>query len=220
MKFRDRTYAALLLADELKSYKDSNAVVLAVPRGGVPIGYQLSKMLHLPLDIILCKKIGHPQNPECAIGAVCLDDIFIDTYNQSIPEDYIKSEIKRIQNRLKEQENTFLLNRSALSIESKAVILTDDGIATGKTLAACVKSLKKRKPQKIIIATPVASRSSIAELTPLVDEIVCIALPADLYAIGQFYEYFPQLTDKEVTEMLANAAYATGSVPSNVPDGK
>lgn len=214
MKFHDRTYAAFLLADELKAYKNTNSIVLAVPRGGVPIGYQLSKLLNLPLDIILCKKIGHPQNPEYAIGAVSPYEVFLDEHPDEVSDSYLQKEIDRIQNLLREQQKIFQPNQSPLDVEGKTVILTDDGIATGRTLAACVLSIKKRNPEKVIIATPVASKSAVAELTPKVDEIFCVTTPHDFHAIGQFYEYFPQVSNEDVRKLLAKAKLESSIVSS------
>jgi putative phosphoribosyl transferase len=202
MMFHDRTYAAFLLADALKSYKNTNSIVLAVPRGGVPIGYQLARLLNLPLDLVMCKKIGHPNNPEYAIGAVSLEDVYVDAAAHSVSSDYIQSTARQLQNKMEDQLKALSPLSTRLECTGKNVIITDDGIATGHTLQACIDSIRKKKPSKIIIATPIASKSAMGRLMPLVDDIICLSTPKDFYAIGQFYEYFPQVSDEEVKKLL------------------
>ena len=147
----DRIEAGLLLADKLKKYQNSNTIVLAIPRGGVPIGNVIAKSLHLPLDLILSKKIPHPFNKEFAIGGVSWDETIVDEQS-GVPEDYIEKEIVRSRQLLHEKYERYMGNREPLEVMGKNVIVVDDGIATGNTLLACINMLKKKNPLKIIVA--------------------------------------------------------------------
>ena len=151
---QDRKEAGILLSQKLEKYQNSDAIILAVPRGGVPIGYEISKNLHLPLDIILSKKIGHPLNKEYAIGAVSLDSTIINQH-PDIPKEYIEREIKHLRESMKDKYNLYMGYRKPANIKGKTVIVVDDGIATGNTLLASIEMLKKRHPKKIIVAVPV-----------------------------------------------------------------
>ena len=151
---QDRKEAGILLSQKLEKYQNSDAIILAVPRGGVPIGYEISKNLRLPLDIILSKKIGHPLNKEYAIGAVSLDSTIIDKH-PDIPKEYIEREIKQLRESMKDKYNLYMGYRKPANIKGKTVIVVDDGIATGNTLLASIEMLKKRHPKKIIVAVPV-----------------------------------------------------------------
>ncbi|MEY3417359.1 MAG: hypothetical protein RL060_1471 [Bacteroidota bacterium] len=201
--FTDRLDAAHQLAKKLDNYKDTDAVVLAIPRGGVPIGAVVARDLHLPLEILLAKKIGHPMNPEFAIGSVTLSGTVINPNLTGITEDYIVSETKKIQASLKAKYQLFMGDTAPLSLENKIVILVDDGIATGSTFQAGIASIKKHKPIKMVVAAPVASKDAVQLLKPLVDEIICVAIPALFYGVGQFYTNFSQVTDQEVISTLA-----------------
>jgi putative phosphoribosyl transferase len=146
----DRKEAGLLLAEKLIKYKGKDAVVLAIPRGGVPIGHEIAKTLELPLDIVLSKKIGHPLNPEFAIGSVAADTVIVDPH-EDVPFEYIENEIDRIREELSKKYHRYAGNREPFDIEDKIVLLVDDGIATGNTLLATVKMLRKKKPKEIVI---------------------------------------------------------------------
>ena len=203
MIFHDRTYAAFLLEEYLRPYRETDTILLAIPRGGVPIGFQLAKLLHLPLGIIQCKKIGHPSNPEYAIGAVSEDEVLLEKEGKEASEEFLAQEASRIQQSFKEKKKLFGLTDDPLDLRNKTVIVIDDGIATGKTLKACIAQIRRKFPKKIIIAVPVSSRQAKALLTPLVDDFICLHTPFDLQAISLYYEHFPQVGDEEVRKLLA-----------------
>jgi predicted phosphoribosyltransferase len=199
--FKDRAAAGLVLADQLKQYKNTPGVVLAVPRGGVPIAYVVAKELGLPLEVILTKKIGHPFNKEYAIGAATLTDYFIVPHDDVSPE-YIERELRKVRSRLQEMHTKFMGNHKPVSLEGKTVIVIDDGIATGNTLMATVQLLRQSNPGKIVIAVPVASESAVAKLTKVVDEVIVEMVPEEFYGVGSFYEDFRQVTDEDVMNYL------------------
>ena len=184
--FQNRTEAGLLLAEKLKKYKNAQGVVLAVPRGGVPVAYEVAKMLGLPLEIILTKKIGHPVNKEYAIGAASLTDYFVIPHN-NVSDEYIDAEVERIRTRLKDMYQKFMGDTEPLNPEGKTVIVIDDGIATGNTLLGTVNVLRKSKPAKIIIAVPVASQNAVKKLATEVDEVIAVLVPENFYGVGAFY---------------------------------
>lgn len=204
--FKDRYEAAMLLAKKLEKYKNKNGIILAVPRGGVPIGYYIAKELDLPLEIILSKKIGHPNNPEYAIGSVSLHGKIINENLTGVPMDYINKEADRILVGLKEKYKLFMGNRKATDLKDKTVIVVDDGIATGNTILATLEMLKTRKPKEIIIAIPVAPPDTARKLSKLVDEFICLDTPEDFMGVGQFYRNFEQVSDEEVIKFLDDAS--------------
>jgi putative phosphoribosyl transferase len=198
---QDRKEAATLLSAKLEKYQSSDAVILAVPRGGVPIGYEISKNLHLPLDIILSKKIGHPLNKEFAIGAVSLDSSFIDEH-PDISAAYIENEIKKLRASLLEKYNLYMGDRKPTDVKGKIVILVDDGIATGNTLLACIAMLRKSKPKKIVVAVPVVPFDTVGAIQQKADEFVYLIASKNFRGVGGFYEDFEQVNDDEVIRML------------------
>ncbi|MDX5418949.1 MAG: phosphoribosyltransferase [Hymenobacteraceae bacterium] len=200
---RNREEAAELLADRLEIYKGRKGVVLAIPRGGVPVGAPIAKRLGMPLEVTVSKKIGHPSNPEYAIGAVSLEDVEVDE-RIDVPHEYIEAETERLRQSLRKKYQLFMGNRKPVELEDRIVIIVDDGIATGKTLLSTVNMVKKRHPQKIIVAVPVAPRSAIEQFEAIVDEVVCLLVPPFFQAVGQFYLEFTQTSDEEVIELLRN----------------
>lgn len=201
---QDRKEAGILLSQKLEKYQNSDAIILAVPRGGVPIGYEISKNLHLPLDIILSKKIGHPLNKEYAIGAVSLDSTIINQH-PDIPKEYIEREIKQLRESMKDKYNLYMGYRKPANIKGKTVIVVDDGIATGNTLLASIEMLKKRHPKKIIVAVPVVPFDTVKVFEQNTDEFVYLMAPKDFRGVGRFYESFEQVADDEVIRMLGVA---------------
>lgn len=195
--FLDRLEAGSLLAEKLKKYKNAKGIVLAVPRGGVPVAYTIAKQLDLSMELVLTKKIGHPLNKEYAIGAASLTDYFVIPHD-NVSKEYIDQELLEIRSRLKEMHKKFMVGEEPANLEGKTVILVDDGIATGNTLMGTVHVLRKGKPAKIIIAVPVASASAVEKLSKEVDEIVAILVPEAFYGVGAFYEDFEQVSDEEV----------------------
>ena len=198
---QDRKEAAILLSDKLEKYQSSDAVILAIPRGGVPIGYEIAKNLHVPLDIILSKKIGHPLNKEFAIGAVSLDSSFIDEH-PDISAAYIESEIKKLRASLLEKYNLYMGDRKPTDVKGKTVILVDDGIATGNTLLACIAMLRKSKPKKIVVAVPVVPFDTVRAIQQKADEFVYLIASKNFRGVGGFYEDFEQVNDDEAIRML------------------
>ncbi len=201
MYFRDRTEAGLLLAEKLRKYKGKQGVVLAVPRGGVPVAYEVARELELPLELILTKKIGHPMNKEYAIGAASLSDHFVIPHEQ-VSDEYIQAELGRIRRKLREMYTTFMGDREPEPLTGKTVIVIDDGIATGNTLMGTIQVLRKSDPGRIIIAVPVASPQAVEKLSKKVDEMVVLFAPEAFYGVGAFYEDFSQVSDEEVLEYL------------------
>jgi putative phosphoribosyl transferase len=195
--FRDRSEAGLLLAQKLKKYKNMPGIVLAVPRGGVPVAYEVAKELGFPIEVILTKKIGHPGNKEYAIGAASLTDYFVIPH-ENVTQKYIEQELVRIRTRLKEMYLRFMGDKEPENLEGKTVIVIDDGIATGNTLLGTIQVLKKSNPGKIIIGVPVASESAVRKLSKEVDEVVAVFIPEEFYGVGAFYEDFAQVSDEEV----------------------
>ena len=207
MHFKNRHEAGVKLAEKLKYYKNNkDVIILAIPRGGVEIGYEIAKFLNAKLDILVTKKIGLPGDEEFAIGSVgpdkkvMLNEETIRIYN--VPQEYLdesKREIgKEIERRYKAYKGKYELQ----SLKNKIVILADDGIATGFTTKAAIDYIKSQNPKKIILAVPVAPSSLNNNIKNEVDEFICLHSTNLFFAIGQFYDYFPQLTDEEVKKYL------------------
>ena len=202
--FKNRYDAAMQLAVELEKYRGRDAIVVAVPRGGVPIGYTVAKELGLPLEIILSKKIGHPYNPEIAIGSVTLHGAVIDDRVMDVDMDYIHRTADRILHDLKEKYKLYMGNRKPRDLKNKTVIVVDDGAATGNTLMATVRAMRKDKPKEIIIAVPVSPPDTANQLRSVSDDFICLSTPHEFYGISRFYEDFSQVSDEEVIELLGN----------------
>jgi predicted phosphoribosyltransferase len=201
--FRDRIDAGVKLAAKLQKYREESGVVIAIPRGGVPVAYAVARELNLPLEIILTKKIGHPSNKEYAIGAASLTDYFVIPH-PGITDQYIQEELKEIRARLRQMQERYSHDYMPADIKDKIVILIDDGIATGNTILATIKVLNKGNPAKIIVATPVASQSAVDKLVSEVDEVVVVLIPKEFYGVGAFYQDFDQVSDQEVQNYLEN----------------
>jgi putative phosphoribosyl transferase len=199
--FRDRIEAGIMLAEKLKKYINGNGIILAVPRGGVPVAYAVAKELKLPVDIVLTKKIGHPGNKEYAIGAASLTDYFV-LPHAGVSDQYIQNEVKRVRERLREMYKKFMGDSEPESITGKTVIVIDDGIATGNTFLATIRILRKDHPAKIVAAAPVASATAVQKLAKEADEVVVASIPDEFYGVGQFYEDFQQVSDEEVMYYL------------------
>ena len=202
---QNRYEAGLLLAKKLEKYKATNTVVIALPRGGVVIGRVIADKLLLPLDIVVTRKIGHPLNPEYAIGAV--DDsgtvIFNEVEIVSVDKSWLEKEIQKQQNEAKRRVKIYRKGKK-LKLQGKDIIIVDDGIATGFTMQLAVKAMKKENPNKIIVAVPVAPLESIGKIKKEgVDEIVLLKSPEEfLGAIGAHYQEFEQVEDNKVIKLL------------------
>ncbi len=204
MVFKDRVEAGKKLAKKLRSTK--NPFVLAIPRGGVVVGAQIAKEVKCLLDIIVARKLGAPGNPELAIGAVTSEgDLVLDellTQRLGVHHEYILEEQERQMKEAERREKTYRHREAKLNLKGKTAILVDDGLATGSTMEAAIKLVKKEKAEKVLIAVPVAPKETVENLRGLVDGIVVLETPVSFQAIGQFYEYFPQVSDEEVIKIL------------------
>lgn len=199
--YKDRIVAGKILADKLQDYKNCNGVVLAVPRGGVPIASVIAKNLSLPMELVLVKKIGHPNNKEYAIGAASLTDYFVVPHDK-VDEKYIQQELKKIRLKLQEMQALYLGNKPQININGKIIFLVDDGIATGNTLLGILQVLRKKNPKKIIIVVPVASEQAVMKLSAEVDEMVVDWIPKQFYGVGAYYQNFEQVEDEDVLSYL------------------
>jgi putative phosphoribosyl transferase len=204
--FADRVDAGKRLAQALRGHVGEDAVVLAIPRGGVVVGYEVTKALALSLDVIIPRKIGAPNNPELAIGAmtedgtILLDDRLVDYLHVS--QEYVKEESEAQKAEIRRRLKLYRGDIPYPSLKGREVILIDDGIATGSTMKAALASVRKRGAKSVIIAIPVGPPSTIKELEKEADRVFCLYTPEAFYAIGQFYEDFTQTRDEEVIRLL------------------
>jgi predicted phosphoribosyltransferase len=190
-------------------YRNKDVIVIAIPRGGVVIGYEVAKALGKPFDITIPRKIGAPDNPELAIGAISEDGSkFYDEFLINVlgvKEDYIREKEKEEMENIKDRMKRLRGDRAISELRDKIVILVDDGLATGYTAKAAINSIKSRAPKKIVLAVPIAPRETVEELKQIVDEVVVLEIPEYFYAVGQGYADFSQVTDEEVRELLDRA---------------
>lgn len=206
--FSDRKDAGKQLASALTDFSFKEGMVLAIPRGGVVVGYEIASALNFKLDVIVPRKIGAPDNPELAIGAVTedgtmiLDDSLI--MYLGVSNDYIYQESERQKQEIRRRQNFYRQGVSEPEIKDKNVIVVDDGIATGYTMKAALASVRNRGAATLTVAIPVGPPSTIKELKHQADNIVCLYTPEYFQAIGQFYSDFSQTTDEEVIELLKN----------------
>lgn len=203
----NREEAGLRLAQKLSAYIGRDDVlVLGIPRGGVVTAKAVSEKLNVPLSVLVTRKIGAPNQPELAIGAVgpegslVLDDKLI--RELGVEKEYLDREIRAQSLEVSRRMKKFRVGKHPLILNLKTVVLVDDGIATGATTEAAIRYLKTEKVKKLILAVPVASADSILKLKKLVDKVVVLETPADFYAVGQFYQNFPQVIDAEVIQLL------------------
>ncbi len=216
--FQNRAEAGRKLAEQLHAYANrKDVIVLGIPRGGVPVAFEVAKVLHAPLDIFLSRKLGAPGQEELAFGAIAtggtrvLDWEIIEAIG--ISEEQIDQITAKVKKELERRANLYRGARPPLKVEGLTVLLVDDGIATGSSMRAAIQALRQMKPARIVVAVPVAPQSTCSRLGREVDELVCVHSPQDFYAIGQFYEDFSQTADEEVTELLRQAAEPS---PQNV----
>ena len=210
MIFKDRQEAGRKLISKLHQYKDrADVIVLGLPRGGIVTAFEIAQGLNLPLDLIVTRKIGAPDNPEFAIGAITedgegiFDAVTISTYR--ISRQYIDEEIKKEKKEAERRLKVYRENRPPLNLQDKTVILVDDGVATGATLRAAIRSAKIKNAKKIVVAVPVIARDILEKIKNEVDEIVYLDAPLFFSAIGSFYEVFAQTEDEEVVALMKKA---------------
>lgn len=206
--FNNRDEAGGLLAERLLDYQNQeDVVVVAVPRGGVPVGAVIAAKLKKPLEIVLSKKIGHPLNKEYAIGAVTLENKILSPAADDISENYIEEETERIRVLLKTRYQRYFGEKEPLKLSGKIIILVDDGVATGNTMLSCIELIQQQHPSKIIVALPVAPDAALIKIgnSPYVNKILCLLTPSNFMAVGQFYTNFTQVSDEEVIQLLKNS---------------
>lgn len=209
--FSDRAEAGRQLAEKLQKYAGRDDVtVLGLPRGGVPVAYEVAKRLHAPLDAFIVRKLGVPGFEELAAGAIASGGVRVlnDDVMRAIPhaEDAIEAVTARETAELERREQIYRGERPAPELRDRIVILVDDGLATGATMRAAVKALRQRGAARIIVAVPVGPQDTCRELAQKADETICLSTPEFFQAVGQYYEDFSQTTDEVVRELLASAA--------------
>lgn len=202
--FKNRVEAGQKLAEALKKFNNSpNTVILALPRGGVVVGYEVAKILNLPLDIVVPRKIGAPGDPEFAVGAITeTGEMILNEEVFGISEDYLKNEAEKEKQEAGRRLKLYRGSRPPLNLKNKAVILVDDGLATGLTMRAAIASVKKMKAKKIIVAVPVIPPDAVELIKKEADEIIYLGAPLLFGAVGAFYKEFGQTTDEEVIDLL------------------
>jgi predicted phosphoribosyltransferase len=211
MVFADRSQAGQILASRLGAYGGQpDAVVLALPRGGVPVAYEVAKGLSLPFDVFIVRKLGVPGHEELAMGAIASGGVrYINeevTHQLGIDDQTIDAVSEREEREIQRREHLYRGGRPALDVCGKTVILVDDGLATGSTMLAAIAALRRSQPKRIVVAVPAAAPQTCHRIALEVDEIVCAIMPEPFYAVGQWYHSFLQTTDEEVRDLLSRAA--------------
>ncbi|MBH8566166.1 phosphoribosyltransferase [Nostoc sp. CENA67] len=210
MLFQDRTAAGQFLAGELANYANlPDVVVLALPRGGVPVAFEVAKALNATLDVLVVRKLGVPNDQELAMGAIAPLGVLVlnqDIVNQlNISDEVITRVAERERQELERRERLYRGDRPILELRGRTVILVDDGLATGATMWAAVVALRKQEPASIVVAVPVAATETYEDLQGKVEKVICCATPKPFYSVGGWYEKFPQTTDEEVCNLLEKA---------------
>ena len=209
--FPDRTEAGRRLAQRLLVFKDQHPVILALPRGGVPVGFEIARALAAPLDLILVRKIGAPYQEELAIGAIAdgeQPELVTDRGligDLDVTSEYLEQAKSRALEEIERRRRVWFGDRRPIDVAGRTAIVVDDGIATGATMRVALRAIRRRKPARLVLAVPVAAPDTLKALRPEVDETICLDTPADFFAVGQFYGRFPQLRDDEVTALLDRA---------------
>ncbi len=206
MLFYDRTDAGRRLAKLLKRRIQGPCIVLAIPRGGVVVGYEVAKELGCPLDVVISRKVGAPAQPELAVGAVAEDGVvFVDEEIAGlvgVSRDYVERRAREELREVRRRAEEYRGGREMPDLSGKTVILVDDGLATGLTMMAAVHMARNKGAEKVVVAVPVSPPETVAKLRRHADEVICLETPTNFYAIGQFYERFDQLTDEETNSIL------------------
>ena len=217
--FADRSEAGRRLAGRLIRFKGERPVVLALPRGGVPVGFEVARALDAPLDLVLVRKIGAPFQPELAVGAVVdgtraetvLNEEMVREFQ--IPQDYIAEESARQLKEIERRRELYLAGTTRAPVEGHTAIVVDDGIATGATMEAALHATRRANPKRLVLATPVAPPDTVERLRGQVDDVICLATPRLFGAIGAFYDDFRQLTDEQVVDLLRRATPSESESP-------
>jgi putative phosphoribosyl transferase len=210
MLFHDRSEAGRVLAAKLADYADRpDVLVLGLPRGGVPVAFEVAQALHAPLDVFLVRKLGLPGHEELAMGAIASGGVRV--LNEDVvraldvPDEVIEQATTEQQRELDRREHAYRGDRPPLDVRGRTVVLVDDGLATGSTMRAAVAALREQQPARIVVAVPVGSAETCEEFQSEADEAICARTPEPFYAVGLWYQDFSQTTDKEVRELLARA---------------
>lgn len=218
--FPDRNQAGRMLAARLLKYRGQNPVVLGIPRGGVPVAVEIALALNAPLDVIVVRKLGAPGEPELGIGAVVDGDHPETFLNREIigalrvSKDYLEREIENQLREIRRRERVYRGGRPCVKLEGRTVIVVDDGIATGGSVRAALRGVRRANPARIVLAVPVAPADAVEQLAREADEVVCLTAPAAFFGISQFYEDFHQLIDEEVIRMLESGRHEQ---PAEIP---
>jgi predicted phosphoribosyltransferase len=214
VRFRDRFAAGRYLADRLSEYRGlEDAIVLALPRGGVEVGYEVARALGVPMDVFVVRKLGVPGHTELALGAIASGGVRV--INREVMDlvDVTPEQLDEItaleQTELERRERAYRGARPAPDLRDHTVILVDDGLATGATMQAAVEAVRRLDPAKVVVAVPVASADVCRQLRTVADEVVCAATPEPFFAVGAWYDEFEQLSDSDVTGLLAKVPVAT-----------
>ncbi len=212
--FVDRGDAGRRLAERLAPYKDERPVVFALPRGGVPVGAEVARSLGAPLEVVVSRKLGAPDQPEFGIGAVAPGDVRVLNEHAvrvlGIPEDYLEWVTERESAEVERRLRLFRGDRPYPDLEGRTAILVDDGLATGVTARAALRTLRRMEPERLVLAVPVCAPQTAALIRPEADDLLCLIAPTDLKAIGLWYESFEQVPDEEVIRLLEEAGHRAG----------
>ena len=223
--FRDRTEAGQILAGELMKYANQPCViVLGLPRGGVPVAFEVAMALRAPLDVFIVRKLGTPGHRELAMGAIASGGIRVlneeVVQGRGIPMEIIDAVTAEEERELKRRELAYRGSYSEPEVHGKTVLLIDDGIATGSTIRAAIRALNSQHPARLIVAVPTAAASTCRELRPEVDDFIALMEPEFFYGVGQWYEDFRQTTDEEVTDLLRRARVNLASAGQDYPSSR
>jgi putative phosphoribosyl transferase len=206
--YADRIEAGRQLAERLRHLKGQDPVVLALPRGGVPVGVEIAHALEAPLDLLIVRKIGAPHQPELALGAVVNGSGWQTILNQdlvaalAISDDFLRKATARELREIRRRRRVYLAGRDAVPVAGRSAIVVDDGIATGASIRAALLAVRRKKPKRLVLAVPVAPGEVMERLSREVDEAICLASPEPFFAIGPYYADFTQVSDREVTKMM------------------
>jgi predicted phosphoribosyltransferase len=207
--FRDRSQAGQVLAQKLSHYRDHpDVVVLALPRGGVPVGYQVARALNAPFDVFIVRKLGVPGHEEYAMGAIASGGVTVmnpDAARAAVPQSAIDAIVEREQRELQRRERVYRGNRLPIDLAAHIVIVVDDGLATGSSMRAAVTAIRKQNPARLVVAVPVAAPEACQDFESDADEVVCVRTPQPFQAVGLWYEDFDQTRDEEVHALLEAA---------------
>jgi putative phosphoribosyl transferase len=200
--FQNRKHAAFLLGERLMDYENSDAIIVAVPGGGIHIGYHLAELLHLPLEVMPCKKLMHPADNNKTIGAVSLDAVVVHDDDNTIPQDYIYHQIQLLKHVIKGQSNRYNMGHIQPSLKDRTIILADDLLITGDTMLATLKTIRKQVPERIIVAVPNVTPEATRAIAPEIDEIIYLTIEPNNPVTDNLYAEFPEVSDEEVMTVL------------------